>query len=46
METVYKDYVIEPYMKNPALVTVVYCGDEIVFDTVDEAKQFIDEISE
>lgn len=24
--------------------TVQYCGDEIFFDTIDEAKSFIDEV--
>jgi len=28
------------------MITVQYCGDDVVFGTVDEAKQFIDEIAE
>ncbi len=39
----YRDYEIDADM-IPGMFTVCYCGDEVVFDTVDEAKQFIDEI--
>lgn len=27
-------------------ITVQYNGDDVVFDTIEEAKQFIDEITE
>lgn len=38
----YKGYVIDDMI---GFITVVYCGDEVVFDTVEEAKRFIDEIT-
>lgn len=28
------------------MITVQYCGDDVVFKSVDEAKQFIDEVTE
>ena len=31
---------------NKSYFTVVYCGDEIVFDSEEEAKQFITEVEE
>lgn len=37
---VYKGYEIEDFMTG---YTVFYNGDEIYFDTIDEAKAFIDE---
>ena len=40
----YKDYGIE--YDDSGYWTVQYCGDEIIFDTVDNAKEFIDEIGE
>lgn len=40
----YHDYGIE--YDDFGFYTVQYCGDDIVFNTVDEAKKFIDEISE
>ena len=40
----YKGYEIDTTTyKN--LITVLYCGDEVVFDTVDAAQQFIDNIT-
>lgn len=36
----YKGYEIEPFESG---YTVFFCGDEIYFDTEDEAKAFIDE---
>ena len=30
----------------PNLITVFYCGDDLVFDSIAEAKNFIDEIGE
>lgn len=41
----YKDFYIDDTFIE-GLYTVVYCGDEVVFDTLEEAKQFIDEIAE
>ena len=40
----YKGFYIDDCMYG--LITVQYCGDDVVFGTVDEAKQFIDEIAE
>lgn len=37
----YKDFGIE--YDDFGFYTVQYCGDDVVFQTVDEAKQFIDE---
>lgn len=39
----YKEHEIDDTM-IPGFYTVVYCGDEIVFETVEEAKKFIDEL--
>lgn len=39
----YKDYYIDDSMYG--LITVQYCGDDVVFRSVEEAKQFIDEIT-
>jgi len=40
----YKGYEIDTTtFKN--LITVLYCGDEVVFDTVDAAREFIDNIT-
>ena len=39
----YKDYEIENY--NGAYM-VIFCGDEIIFETLDEATAFIDSITE
>lgn len=40
----YKGYYIDADMV-PGGYTVEYCGDEVFFKTVDEAKTFIDEIT-
>ena len=40
----YKDYYIDDSMYG--LITVQYCGDDVVFRSVEEAKKFIDEITE
>lgn len=40
----YKGYYIDGDLLEGG-VTVFYCGDEIFFDTVDEAKAFIEEIT-
>lgn len=39
----YKDYEIDADMFS-GMFTVCFCGDEIVFDTAEDAKKFIDEI--
>ena len=39
----YKGYFIEEMYE---MISVQYCGDDVVFRSVDEAKQFIDEVSE
>lgn len=44
--TVYKGYDIYFNLFNLGEISVQYCGDEIVFNTVEEAKEFIDEITE
>ncbi|MBR5357432.1 MAG: hypothetical protein IK121_10990, partial [Lachnospiraceae bacterium] len=43
----YKDYIIEPYKLNgreTGKYAVFYWGDEVVFDSIEEAKDFIDKI--
>ena len=39
----YKGFYIDDCMYG--MITVQYCGDDVVFRTVDEAKQFIDEVT-
>lgn len=39
----YKGYEIDMLF---GYITVLYCGDEVVFTDVDDAKKFIDEITE
>lgn len=39
----YREYDI---YKEPFGYTVIFCGDEVVHDTIEEAKAFIDEIAE
>lgn len=39
---VYKNFVIERELFG---YVVCYCGDEIIFDTVEQAKEFIDSIN-
>ena len=41
----YKGYEIFTYMILD-YYTVIYAGDEVVFETIEEAKEFIDEITE
>lgn len=43
---IYKGYDIDTDFYSEFGCTVQYCGDDIIFDTVEEAKQFIDEITE
>ena len=40
---IYKDYEI---IREPYGYTVVFCGDEVVHDTIEAARTFIDEIWE
>lgn len=40
----YKGFYIDDSMYG--MITVQYCGDDVVFRSVDEAKQFIDEVIE
>lgn len=42
----YKGYYIEKDLLGGSFYTVQYCGDDVVFSTVAEAKKFIDEVSE
>lgn len=42
----YKGYAIEHNMLGMNEYTVQYCGDEVVFFTETDAKEFIDEITE
>lgn len=39
----YKGYEIDVFC---GYITVLYCGDEVAFTNVDDAKKFIDEITE
>ena len=39
----YKGYYIDDSFGD--FYTVLYCGDEVAFNTIDEAKEFIDEIA-
>lgn len=40
----YKGFYINDCMYG--MITVQYCGDDVVFRSLDEAKHFIDEITE
>ena len=40
----YKGFYIDDCMYG--MITVQYCGDDVVFRSVEDAKQFIDEITE
>lgn len=47
METImYKGWPIEYNFYGMNEYTVQFCGDDLMFDTLDEAKQFIDEQEE
>ena len=37
----YRGYMIEAFLDG---FTVFYCGDEVYFDTVEDAKEFIREV--
>lgn len=39
----YKDYYIDDCVYG--MITVQYCGDDLVFDSVEEAEHFIDEVT-
>lgn len=43
--TEYKGYYIEFNFYGENEYSVQYCGDDLIFRTVEEAKQFIDEIT-
>ena len=40
----YKGYYIETNFYGQNEISVQYCGDDILFPTVQEAKEFIDEV--
>lgn len=42
----YKGYYIEYDFYNASEWTVQYCGDDLIFNTIEEAKAFIDEVEE
>lgn len=44
--TTYRGYYIEFNFYGLNEYSVQYCGDDLVFKTLDEAKAFIDEITE
>lgn len=46
MEIEYKDYVIDNGLVYENLITVFYNGDDLVFKSVEDAKEFIDEITQ
>lgn len=41
----YKGFYIEFNIYGSNEYTVQYCGDDVVFDTVKEAKEFIEEVT-
>ncbi len=41
----YKRYFIEKDLMGGSFYTVQFCGDDVVFCSIQEAKTFIDEIS-
>ena len=42
----YKGYYIETNLYGENEITVQYCGDDISFPTIQEAKEFIDELED
>lgn len=46
MEIEYKGYVIDNGWVYENLITVQYCGDDLIFKSVEDAKEFIDEITQ
>lgn len=45
MEIEYKGYVIDNGYVYEDLITVQYMGDDLIFESVEKAKEFIDEIT-
>lgn len=45
MYNIYKGYAIENDFYGLGEYSVQYCGDDILFETMYEAKMFIDEIT-
>lgn len=43
--TNYKGYCIEFNFYGSKEYSVYYCGDDLIFKTLEQAKQFIDEIT-
>lgn len=43
---IYRDYGIDYNFYGLNEYTVQYCGDDVTFETLEDAKSFIDEISE
>ena len=41
----YKGYYIETNFYGENEISVQYCGDDIIFPTIQEAKEFIDEVT-
>jgi hypothetical protein len=46
MEIEYKGYVIDNGLVYENLITVFYNGDDLIFKSVEDAKEFIDEITQ
>lgn len=44
-EIAYKDYYITIGFYRNDDITVQYCGDDIEFNSIEEAKKFIDEVA-
>ena len=44
--TLYNGYYIEQNFYGMGEFSVRYCGDDVLFETEEEAKAFIDEITE
>ena len=40
----YKGYYIETNFYGENEISVQYCGDDVIFPTIQEAKEFIDEL--
>lgn len=45
MEIEYKGFTIDNGYVYDNLITVQYCGDDIIFESIEDAKNFIDEIT-
>lgn len=46
MEIEYKGYVIDNGLMYENLISVFYNGDDLIFKSVEDAKKFIDEITQ